>query len=372
MIFEGANTFSKMHRNYPENYPKIAETNFEQNIMNENRVYFDTVSSLGCQLFDIDNDGMLSIPHYLEQEIATKLKEKIPFIEMVRYGCNGADATEGAIRYARAFTKRQEIFSVGYHTCQSAFTWNTPPAIGCIDGKVRSFKDFKELINELKELREDWNNCAAVIIEPVILDMNVKDSLEEIRALTKELGIVLIFDEIITGFRVQKFCISNLFNIQPDLILLGKALADGYPLSIIAGRKDIMNVAVFHSYTFAGFPASLERAKRALNLTESDLLEFWNKGEKFRNDFNALKHEIKLDGYATRGLWTGPEKLKFIFWQEMVKEHVLLGPVLFPRILWNENHYAMLLSTTDKVLRNIELNNIQLEGRYPVPLFKRN
>lgn len=371
IVFEGASTFSKMHRNYPEVVTEYADNGVEQTLQ-MNGSYFDTVSALGAQLFSYNNKGsMLSLPNQLERVAAIKIKEKINFIEMVRYGCNGADATEGAIRYARAFTKRQRVLSLGYHSCQSAFTNNIPPALGCIDGHVSQLKDYNDLIDTLKDLRDNWNDVAAVIMEPVMLDINVADKLKEIRLLTNELGIVLIFDEIITGCRVPKFCVSNWLNVQPDLILLGKAMGGGYPISIIAGCKDIMNVPVFHSYTFAGFPLALEQVVKTCSLTEFDLDKFYLEANYFMNSFNKLSDKIQLKGYGTRCIWVAEEAYKYLFWQQMYLKGILLGPAFFPRVLWTSSDYENLLLNAALSIKEIE-EGVQLIGNLPEPIFKRS
>lgn len=373
MIYGGASTFSKMHCNYPENFPSILMKGDRQDVVDSSgRHLFDTVSALGAQLINYsDPGGMLSLPHINESILAELLKKHFPFIEMVRYGNNGADATEGAIRYARAFTGRPLVYSVGYHSCQSAFTFNSPPALGCINGCIQQFTSFDDLIKSLYLLDES-HTVAAVIIEPVILDLDVKPQLAEIRKLTQDNEIVLIFDEIITGFRVPTRSISTWYGVHPDMILLGKAIGGGYPLSIIGGSKKIMDVPVFHSYTFAGLPKSLQKAIEICALPDEAFLSFWNMADDFRKRFNEQSEEIKLTGYATRGVWSGPEELKYIFWQEMNRAGVLLGVAFFPRMGWDHDNYNLLLKLSLETLAEIKKSDIKLCGRMPAPIFRRN
>jgi len=373
LIFGGASTFSKMHCNYPENYPSVVRGSEDNDVVGiSGNHYFDTVSALGARLIDnYGNGGILSLPHVDEDILARMLQKYLPFIEMVRYGCNGADATEGALRYARAFTGHPLVYSVGYHSCQSAFTFNTQPALGCINGLIQPFNSFESLIKSLTLLDED-HTVAAVIIEPVMLDLDVKDQLKEIRRLTTENGIVLIFDEIITGFRVPKRSISAWFDITPDLILLGKAMGGGYPLSIIGGPAAIMNVPVFHSYTFAALPEALRNALHICGLPGAAFDLFWCLAGEFMETFNSRSNTIKLDGYATRGVWTGPDELKYIFWQEMLRRGILVGVAFFPKIGWSKEDYDLLLKISLETLDDIEKNNVKLCGRTPEPIFKRN
>jgi glutamate-1-semialdehyde aminotransferase len=371
-IFGGASTFSKMASVYPScMYQTMAGAVGQNIIAGDGRAFFDTVSALGSQLIDYENKGsMMSLSYVGESTLADMLAERIPCIEMVRYGCNGADATEGAIRYARKYTRRKRILSVGYHSCQSPFTWTTPPALGCINGGVIAVDNFDTLINSLSTCKTD--DIAAVIIEPVMLDIHVYPKLKEIRDLTKTHGIVLIFDEIITGFRFKDLCVTNYHKIQPDLILLGKALGGGYPLSIIGGSRDIMNCPVFHSYTFAGFPLSIDSAIKTVKIVDKEIDKFWEISGKFMDDFNRLPHRLKLNGYNTRGVWTGTDALKYTFWQQMLKSGYLIGPAFFPRIRWTEENFSDLLSASRRALEDIEKNHIELEGEIPQPIFKRN
>jgi glutamate-1-semialdehyde 2,1-aminomutase len=363
MIFGGASTFSKMHCNYPECIPEYSSGSDG---------FFDTISALGARLINMEDDGaMRSLPSAEESVLADILKKHFPFIEMVRYGCNGADATEGAIRYARAFTGRPLVYCVGYHSCQSAFTFNSPPALGCINGLVQQFNSLDDLILALMNLRDD-HTVGAAIIEPVTLDLNIRVHLSQIRDLTKEKGIVLVFDEIITGFRVPTRSISTWYGITPDLILFGKALGGGYPLSIIGGPRSIMDVPVFHSYTFAGLPRALQNAIEICSIPDEELMRFWVDAGRFMENYNRLHDDLKLNGYNTRGVWTGPDELKYTFWQEMFKRRILLGPAFFPRMSWKKEHYDNILNESISVFNEIELGNVSLEGRIPEPIFKRN
>jgi glutamate-1-semialdehyde 2,1-aminomutase len=372
-IFGGASTFSKMHCNYPDNMHEIACGSFGQGVtISGDRVLFDTVSALGARLLHFDDyGGMQSIPTIEESLLAEMLMHHFPFIEMVRYGCNGADATEGALRYARAHTGRPLVYSVGYHSCQSAFTFNTPPALGCINGLVQQFDTLNDLIVALSLLQDD-HTVGAVIIEPVMLDLNVRVHLSQIRSVTRENGIVLIFDEIITGFRVPTRSISTWYGITPDLILLGKALGGGYPLSVIGGPLQIMDVPVFHSYTFAGLPKALHNAIDICSISDEKLMKFWVDSGRFMENFNRLHDELKLIGYATRCAWTGPDELKYTFWQEMFKRGIMFGPAFFPRISWTKEDYERIINESISVFNDIKLGNVKLECRMPEPIFRRN
>lgn len=376
-VFGGASTFSKMHCNYPESFPQYFTAAIgEYFVDDDNGWYFDTVSGLGSRItsFSEVRHGMMSLPSKSEYDLARKICDIIPFAEMVRFGNNGADATEGAIRFARAHTKKEFVISCGYHSCQSPFTFLTDPALGCIDGKIVGVESLEEVAKHLQIIEDHkyCSNIAAVIIEPVMLDINVKEIIKEIRERTRRLGIVLIFDEIITGMRVPKYCVANWFEVGPDMILLGKAIGGGYPLSIIAGRREIMDKPVFISYTFAGFPAAMENSLIILNAIDcQDLNIFWKNAGDFMTKFNELDFEIKLKGYNTRGVWSGPEEIKYTFWQEMLKREYFLGPAFFPRISWSIEDYNSILSAAKICIDKIK-GGAKLEGRFPEPIFKRN
>ena len=329
----------------------------------------DTTGALGALLGSC-SDGIMPLPSYMEEVLAKALVERIPCIEMVRYMLNGGDATTAALRYARAYTGRPEILYTGYHGCSGEYTYNTPPAKGCVNGHCLKMDTIEGLIAMLEA---DPTDVAAVIIEPIELDLDVRDKLEALRMMCTDTGVVLIFDCIITGGRVPHLTVANWYGIKPDLICLGKALGGGYPLSILGGRRDIMqDEEVFISYTFAGFPPSLDRAYKMLcELTDDHLQAWWDRCDALRKAINVLPYDLKIHGYATRGTWVGPDRIKYLYWQEMHDRGWHIGRPWFPRYDWPEQFYVDFFEDTKKSLGRIRGGKVKHRGTWPKELFKR-
>jgi len=197
----------------------------------------------------------------LEAELAERLVELIPCAEMVRFGKNGSDATTAAIRLARAHTGRDKIAICGYHGWHDWYIGTTARHLG-VPQAVRDlsvtfpFND-AEVLETL--LKREPDAFAAVILEPVGLEAPTPGFLEGVRALCDRYGVVLVFDEIITGFRIHLGGAQAVHGVRPDLACFGKAMGNGMPISAIVGRRDIMMRMndIFFSGTFGGETLSL-------------------------------------------------------------------------------------------------------------------
>jgi glutamate-1-semialdehyde 2,1-aminomutase len=217
----------------------------------------------------LDSGVILSLPHPLETEVAERIVELVPCAEMVRFGKNGSDATSGAIRIARAFTGRDRVAVCGYHGWQDWYIGSTARNRG-VPKATRDlthpfmYNDLASLENLLAAHRGEF---AAIILEPMNLEWPAEGFLEGVRELATREGAVLVFDETITGFRYAMGGAQQLFGVTPDLATFGKGLANGYPVSAVAGRRDIMMLMeeVFFSFTFGGEMLSLAAAKAVLD-----------------------------------------------------------------------------------------------------------
>ncbi len=216
----------------------------------------------------LDSGVIFSLPHPIEAEVAELICEMVPCAEMVRFGKNGSDATAGAIRVARAFTDRERVAVCGYHGWQDWYIGSTARHRGVPDA-VRELTHtfpFNDLAALQSLLEAHPGEFAAVILEPMNVTMPVDGFLEGVKTLAHAHGAVLVFDETITGFRFANGGAQEYFGVTPDLATFGKGLANGYPLSAVAGRRDIMKVMedVFFSFTFGGETLSLAAARATL------------------------------------------------------------------------------------------------------------
>ena len=212
-----------------------------------------------------------SLQSELEVELAEKLCEIVPCAEKVRFVKNGGDATTAAVRLARAYTGRNFVLMSGYHGMHdwsigsSENNKGIPQAI-CELTKKFAYNDLEDLENNLKN-----NDVAAVILEPVQSDGPKEGYLEEVKSLTHKYGAVLIFDEVVSGFRYALGGASEMFRVTPDLAAFGKGMGNGYPISAVAGRKDILDQieqGVFVSTTFGGDSVAMAAALATIKILE--------------------------------------------------------------------------------------------------------
>jgi glutamate-1-semialdehyde 2,1-aminomutase len=285
----GTQTFSKSKTQFPVGAAPLYGDRAEGSKLwdADGNVYLDFINgllaiSLGYRDPDVDaavraqlDDGVLfSLPHPIEIEVAERIRDMVPCAEMVRYGKNGSDATAGAIRLARAFTGRDHIAVCGYHGWQDWYIGSTSRNLGvpkAVQALTHGFT-YNDLDSLEALFRKYPDDMAAVILEPMNVVYPTPGFLEGIRELTERHGALLIFDETITGFRFANGGAQELFGVTPDLATFGKGLANGYPLSVLAGRADIMRMLedVFFSFTMGGETLALAAAKAVLHKLPRD------------------------------------------------------------------------------------------------------
>ncbi len=250
----------------------------------------------------IDRGITFSLPSPIEAELAECLTRLIPCAEMVRFGKNGSDVTTAAIRLARAHTGRDVIVTCGYHGWHDWYIGTTtrrlgvPPAVQDLSISV----PFNDLAAIKKIIEQDGGKIAAVIMEPTGKSPPEPGYLEEIRAMTDRHGIVLVFDEIITGFRISMGGAQQQYGVVPDLSCFGKAMGNGMPISAIVGRRDIMRKMedIFFSGTFGGEALSIAAAIATIEKLErlSVVDRLWARGAKLTAGFNQKIEKRGLGG----------------------------------------------------------------------------
>jgi glutamate-1-semialdehyde 2,1-aminomutase/spore coat polysaccharide biosynthesis protein SpsF len=218
------------------------------------------------------NGHSFSLAHTLEVELAERLVSIIPCAEMVRFGKNGSDATAGAVRAARAYTTRDRVALCGYHGWQDWYIGTTSRRVGvpeavCALSHPFPYNDLPALERLLASHRGEF---ACVIMEPFNFIAPHDGYLEGVKELAHEHGALLIFDEICSGFHFGLGGAQKLFGVTPDLATLGKAMGNGYPISCIVGRRDVMRIFedAFFSFTFAGDTAAMAAAMVVLDVLE--------------------------------------------------------------------------------------------------------
>jgi glutamate-1-semialdehyde 2,1-aminomutase/spore coat polysaccharide biosynthesis protein SpsF len=304
-----------------------------------------------------------TLMHPLEIVLAERLIRMVPCAEQVRFGKNGSDATSACIRAARAKTGRKHVTRCGYHGWQD---WAIDPSYGIRARGVP--EDVMRLTipfpyNDLKALEQILTEtpCAAVILEPVAATPPTPGYLEGVRQLATRYGAVLVFDEVITGFRYARGGAQEYFGVTPDLASMGKGVANGLPLSIVAGKRSFMEPfeEVFFSFTFGGETASLAAAIATLDVMEREdyWSHVWRLGARLQSGFRALAPSYGLAGIADCGglpPWTvfvfkdtehwSSLQLKSLFQQEMLRHGVL----------FSGSQFICLAHTDDDVDRTLE------------------
>lgn len=271
-------------------------------------------------------DGWLyGTPSELEVSLAREIIKLYPSIDMVRFVSTGTEATMGALRAARGFTGKNKFIKIegGFHGAHDAAlvkagsgatTLGTPDSAGVPADFTKNtlqvpYNNIEAMTEAIKTHRED---VAAVIIEPVLGNIGPilpkKGYLQDVRSVTKENDIVLIFDEVITGFRLSMGGAQEYYGITPDMTTLGKILGGGFHIGVIGGKREIMgNIspagAVYQAGTFNGSPVSMAAGLAVINtLKKEKVHEKVNKvGESMRRALSDVISDIGLD-YSVSGV----------------------------------------------------------------------
>jgi glutamate-1-semialdehyde 2,1-aminomutase len=232
----------------------------------------------------IDNGTLYCVPTEREVKLAETITKMVPCAEMARLVNTGSEATMHAIRLARAFTKKKGVikFDGGYHGAHDyvlAKAGSGAASMPASEGVLEDASAHTTVIpyNDAQALERaiEKNRPACVIIEPVLANIGLvlpdKNYLSDVRRITEQNDVVLIFDEVVTGFRLAPGGAGQFFGIRPDLAVFAKALGGGFPIAAIAGRKEIMKRLapsgnVYQASTFAGNPVSVSAAIATLDV----------------------------------------------------------------------------------------------------------
>lgn len=291
-----------------------------------------------------EKGSVFTLPHPLEVELAELLHSFIPSAQMVRFGKNGSDVTSGAVRVARAFTGREKIACAGYHGWQDWYIGTTTRNLGVPKAVQKLTIPFQyNNIESLKKVfQENPGEVAAVILEPISLEEPKNNFLQEVKRITKENGAILIFDEVVTGFRLALGGAQEYYKVVPDLSCFGKAMGNGFSVAAVMGEKKIMELfdEIFFSFTFGGEVVSIAAAIATIKEMQQKnvIADIWKKGERLRNSFNALSEKAGLSktltcvGMPPRTVILfkdekGQDDLlrKSFFQQEMIKRGILFN-----------------------------------------------
>lgn len=318
-------------------------------------------------------------PTELENELAKLVIDRVPSIEMVRMVNSGTEATMSALRLARGYTGRNKIlkFEGNYHghgdsllikAGSGVATLGLPDSPGVPEGIAQNtitvpYNDLESLRYAFEEFGDD---IAGVIIEPVSGNMGVvppgDNFLQELRQITEKNGTLLIFDEVMTGFRVDYNCAQGYYGITPDLTCLGKVIGGGLPVGAYGGKKEIMEKVaptgpIYQAGTLSGNPLAMAAGLETLSaLTKESYEDINRKVDRLVEGFTnaALKNEIPLTVnragsmvaffFTDEGVYNyetakkSDTDLFAKFYRAMIQEGIYLPPSQFEGLFLSTKH----------------------------------
>lgn len=305
------------------------------------------------------NKGVsFSLPGTLEAEVAELITELVPSAEMMRFGKNGTDATSAAVRLSRAYTNRDHVLVCGYHGWQDWYIGSTSRNKG-VPKIVQQLTHAFEY-NNIQSLRKLFdlfpNQIACVVMEPMNSKWPEPGFLESVRDLCTINNAVLVFDETITGFRYARGGAQELFKIKPDLTAFGKGIANGFPLSVIAGKREIMKEMeqIFFSGTFGGELLSLAAAKsvllRHMNSSLTNRLSFI--GSRIVEELQHVISETNMTEFFSV---SGHPSWSFLNWHENETTEVSIMKTYFMQEMFEQ---GILILNTHNVSTSMTSSDI--------------
>lgn len=294
----------------------------------------------------------------LEEELASRLHELLPWVKQVRFHKTGAEAAAAALRIARAATGRERILTCGYHGWldgwQETGTAGVPEAVSSLNAAL----PFNDIERGSQAIRKDGDQLACVMIEPVVVAEPSLEWLAMLRQETEQVGAVLVFDEIKTGFRIALGGAAERYGVEPDLVVLGKALANGFPLAAVGGRAELMGRAThtWISSTLATEMVSFAAALATLDVIEREAVpaRLHRSGQRFIAGLNRLARQHPAVIAAVAGI---PEMCFLQFRNdalgaELARETARRG-LLFKRTAYNFVSLAHDDATIDTALETL-------------------
>lgn len=342
-------------------YPQFAREGRGCRIIDvEGREYVDYLMGWGCSLLGYSDERiqralagalrsgpMLTLTHPAMPEVGERLCEMFPGAESVTFGKNGSDVCTAAVRLARAHTGRPVVLFCGYHGWQDWYAerfgfpatgipaWDEPLLIAF---KPNDLEDLARLLDVHR------GKVAAVMLEPAgVIEGNsgpIQDAdpvfLREMAARARQEGALVIFDEILTGFRYRDGSVQHATGVVPDLTCLGKALSAGLPLSALIGRREVFDSAIgriFYEPTFKGEMYSFVAAREALSIyREEDIpARIWSFGNRLRETIDEMCRSLRIPASVIGP----PFRMMVVFSEEDARRRSWLRTLLQQELLRN-------------------------------------
>lgn len=333
-------------------------------------------------------------PTILENDMAKLVQERVPSIEMVRMVSSGTEATMSALRVARGYTGRNKIlkFEGCYHghgdsllikAGSGVATLGLPDSPGVPESVAKNTitVPYNDLESVRLAFREFGDDLAAVIVEPVAGNMGVvppsEGFLQELRNLTHENGTVLIFDEVMTGFRVGYNCAQGHYNVTPDMTCLGKVIGGGLPVGAFGGKREIMEQvapsgSIYQAGTLSGNPLAMRAGFETLSrLDEASYETFVKRGDELEKGFREaaekynIPHTVNRAGSMIGFFFTNEEVTNFEtasssdlelfaeYYRLMAEEGIYLPPSQFEGMFLSTAHTPEHIERTVQAFHNV-------------------
>lgn len=341
----------------------------------------------------LERGWLYGTPSELEVRLAQRISDHYPSIKRLRFVSSGTEATMAAIRVARGSTGRDLIIKIegGFHGAHDsvlvkagsgATTLGIPDSWGVpVDAAKNTLQVPYNNPDALEEVLERFSGqIACLIMEPVLGNIGPvlpeRGYLQTVRRLTEENDVLLIFDEVITGFRLSLGGAQEYFGIKPDLTTLGKIIGGGFPIGVFGGRADLMDQvapegAIYQAGTFNGSPVSLAAGLATLDVLEKeDTLNKLNRtGEKMRSALKEIVEDLRLN-YSVVGIasmfkiFFGPEPHNYAqalecdragylqFFHRMLNSGIFLTPSQYETDFLSAAHGRDVIESTLEAFRS--------------------
>lgn len=379
----GSQTFSKSKTQLPIGISPLFAERGEGPFLHDidgNR-FIDYVCSLGAITLGYNDPDVnaavvaqaqkaviMSLAGREETLLAEKIIDLIPCAERVRFGKNGSDATAGCIRLARAFTRRDLVAVCGYHGWQDWYIGSTTRNLGVPAATQALTKKFtyNDIDSAAALFRAHPGEIAALILEPLAFEEPRDNYLEKLKELVAKNGALLIFDEVVTGFRFPGGSAQAMTGVVPDLAAIGKGMANGFPISAVVGRADVMQLMeeVFFSFTMGGELVSIAAAMATIDKARTH--DTYNRvaaiGQRLKDGTAALieKHGIgHFLGIAGQPSWqllifrdlpgSVGFDVKTLYMQECMRRGILAIGIHFLSYAHTETEVEATLAAYDEV-----------------------
>ncbi len=396
LIPGGAHTYSKGDDQFPANAPRVIERGKGCRLWDvDGNEWQDFAMSLGTVILGHTYGPVLQAvyselgkgvnfcrPSLIEGELAELLQEIIPSAEMVKLAKHGSDATTGAVRLARTYTGRDKVLRCKNDPFNSIHDWfigstvmnsGVPRAVQALTLQFEYNN-----IGSLKTLfEENPNEIACVLLEPVSFERPQSNFLSEVKKLCENEGAILIFDEVVSGFRFSLGGAQEMFGVTPHLSAFGKAMANGFSVSALVGNRELMQLGgIEHkkertfllSTTHGGETHAIAAAIKTIREIQKNnvIQHIWDAGRDIKEGLNLSANKagvsgfFRVNGYDCKPVLTVTGEqgnlnplLRTVFLQEMAKKQILI-PYIVPSFAHKKEDVEALITASEEVFFSLK------------------